>query len=293
MKKFTALLLATIMVALCFSVMVSAADENLALGKSYTIVATDETPLFADGGKGYFWSPCVDTDPGTLLTDGEVRAAGALVAGGAGQPKKTIELAGTYREGLITIDLENAASVSSVVVRNARRGGNRYTNIAKVELATGDTFTEVQFTETKETVADSAQYGAEGQDPKDQFFNLTLSFTATNARYVRLTINTEFPEGTTEYNVEGVRGYIAQLDEIEVYGAAASTDTPDDTTSEENNDEPATSESEADSESEAPVPSQDTTPDTDTPETGDAGIAVFAVLAVVSLAGVVISKKSK
>ncbi len=289
MKKFTAFVLAAIMVALCFSISVSAADTNLAEGKSYTIVATDDTPNIADGGKGYMWAPCVDTEPGSILTDGNVRAATALVSGGAGVKGTTLELAGTYRDGEITIDLGSAASVSSVVIRNARRGGNRYVNVAKIEVATGSSFSEVKFTETRKTVADSQQYGKEDQEAKDQFFDLTFAFTATNARYVRVTVNTDFAGNEADYNVEGARGYIAQFDEIEVYGTAAggSTEEPSDSKADDADD------SKADDSATESKPAQDSKPDTDTPDTGDAGIAVFAVLVVVSLAGVVISKKSK
>ncbi len=269
MKKFTAFVLAAIMVALCFSISVSAADTNLAKGKSYTVIALN------DGVEGDAEYHSSTTNPEGLLTDGKWREVNQLDAGGNILVKDVaVELAGTNRIHVVEIDLGAKADLTSVVLKVARRGSNRFTTVDKITVDGK----EVSIKETATAIADAPQVSdADKTKTCDQYFDITYSFKATGKK-VAIYISTEFKDEANYVLTGAGRGYISSLDEIEVYGTAAGGST----------EEPAESETPDES-----TPAQDSTPDTDTPDTGDAGIAVFAVLAVVSLAGVVISKKSK
>ncbi len=177
----------------------------------------------------------------------------------------------------------------------------------------------------------NAAFAQGGSDPRAQFFDVTASFEATGS-YVKVSFDTSNP-GTEYYNFyvdnggNTERGYVASFDEIEVYGSAAGEEPSEDPSEEDPSEDPSVDDpsedapvvdpsedapseepSVDDSSVDAPVedPSEDapveSTPVEDdssaddeptTPGTGDAGLAVFAVLAVVSLAGVVVAKKVK
>lgn len=294
MKKLTAILLAVLMVAFSFATLsVAAEDEtsditsdvtsdaasevtseetgdssddepaygNVALNRPYTYASDDEKEA-AD-----VYNPSAP-DTGTLLTDGVSRVLNELSAGGAGALGTTVEFAGTYRVHMITISLDGKNTVDKVVLDVVRRGGNRYCNINAIEVCVNGTFTKVDFTEEKVPVTDAPQYSKDnGVTSADQFFTLNATFTAVeNVTAVRVSLDTLPAEGTeSEYVLDGARGYIVQLDEIGVYGTK--TATTDNT--------------------------GDSTGDNDTTTTGDAGVVVFAVLAAISLAGVVVARKVK
>ena len=297
MKKLTAILLAMLMVSFCFATTVMADETsdavssedavssddavssedatsedatsedatsedapsipNLAAGKTYTITSDSET------GEATYNGACDDgMGEGYYLTDGIVRDVEELTASGAGSMDKTVELAGTNRTHFVTIELGAAYDLSSVVLGTARRGNNRYTNIASIEVLVNGSWKKVEFVENATVIEGSEQYGSETITPYDQFFNIEATIDAKGATAVKIGIDTFDNTGAISHY--GPRGYIAQLDEIEVYGVAA-------TSSDNGNGNGGST----------------------TSPTGDLGLGVFAVLAVVSLAGVVVAKKVK
>lgn len=296
MKKLTAILLAVLMVAFSFATLSVAAENetsdvtseaaseatseatseetgdsseveavygNVALNRPYTYASDDDKEASEVYGSA---AP----DDGTYLTDGVVRALGELAAGGAPTFCTSVEFAGTNRVHMITISLDGKNTIDKVVLDVVRRGGNRYCNVNAIEVSVdGGDFTKVEFTEEKVPVTDAPQYSKDnGETSADQFFTLNEVFTAVeNVTAIRISLDTLPAEGTeSEYILDAARGYIVQLDEIAVYGTktAATTDNSGESSTEDN-----------------------------TKPTGDAGVAVFAVLAAISLAGVVVAKKVK
>lgn len=302
MKRLTAILLAMLMVCFCFATTVMAdettedataditadvtsedatsedatsedapvapAATNIAAGKTYTITSD------AADGKATYNGICTDgTDIDEfwgLLTNGTTRAVELLNASGAGKDDQTVELAGTNRTHFVTISFGASYDLSSVVLGTARRGNNRYANIAKIEALVNGAWVNVAFTETATVIEGAEQYGGgtTGIEPHDQFFNIEAAIDVKGATAVRVALDTKDNTGLTSYN--GPRGYIVQLDEIEVYGVTAGSGNGGNGGS---------------------TPNTPTTPST--PSAGDLGLGVFAVLAVVSLAGVVVAKKVK
>lgn len=304
MKKLTAILLAVLMVAFSFATLSVAAEgeepvdsaaestvesdvesavesdvesdvdsdttseeevvdtyTNLALNRPYTYASDDDKKaedVYTGNG----------LDNGTFLTNGVTRVLSQLAAGGAPTFGTTVEFAGTYRVHMITISLDGKNTVDKVVLDVVRRGGNRYCNINAIEVCVDGVFTKVEFTEEKVPVTDAPQYSKDnGETNADQFFTLNATFTAVeNVTAVRISLDTLPAEGTeSEYIIDGARGYVVQLDEIAVYGTKTAESTGDNTGDGDNN----------------------------TTTTGDAGVVVFAVLAAISLAGVVVAKKVK
>ncbi len=219
MRKITALILATIMVALCFSVatVASAEDTNLLAGMSYT-VGGDATAKDA-GTAG------ADTDPGTLLTDGVVRTPEEMNSTGGPVSGKTLEYQGTYKTVSFTFEFDEAVSIATLVADGARgwdvaanasgeAAPNRHCNFSNIEVSTdGLNFTAVDFTVAKEVIAGSAQYGTAA--PADQFWTITatLATVANDVAALRVTFDTTRDDGSN--------AYIVQLDELEAYGTAS------------------------------------------------------------------------
>ena len=311
MKRITAILLAVVMVACTFTVMttVSAAElseeassqevvseesvseeatseeatseeatseestpeeapvyGNLALNRPYTLGCDDDNPDF-------IFPACPDVD-GKVLTDGATRKAFMLEAGGPGRKGLTVEFQGTFRTSFITISLDGLNTVDSVVLNVAHRGGNRYTNVPKIEVLANGAWKEVAATETATPIPDAPQYAKEeGAEGKDQFFDIEYKFDAVeNVSKVRVSLDTKPGADADRYSLakDGDREYIVQLDEVQVLGTKTGAGTGGDT--------------------------PDTPVDPDkpvTPPSGDLGLGVFAILAVVSLAGVVVAKKSR
>ena len=308
MKKLTAILLAVLMVSFCFAVSASAEESlestesvestdsvestestestesvestesseapiapaatNLVAGKTYTLTSNDEVISYqgscedVGGPFGLYTTP--------LLTDGKYRQGVSEEDFGNfnrsdGVTGLTVELAGSYRQHTFTFNLGAASDVTSVVVRNARRASNRYTNIVSVEALVNGAWTKVDYDEVADAVKFCEQYSPDqGVTVYDQFWDITCEFEAVTTSQIRITFDTT--DASKQIATSG-NGYIIHLDEIEVYGTAA-TSGGDDNNSGENN---------------GPV----TTP------TGDTGLVVFAVLAVVALGGAVVAKKVK
>ncbi len=323
MKKLTAILLAVLMVSLCFGTTAMAEESvdtsvdsvdsvesvesvesvdsvdsvesddsvessddeialpefiNVSLGKDYTITsdAEDGNPTYngvCDDGMG----------EGGYLTDGIVRDVEELLAAGAGDMDKSVELAGTNRTHFVTIEIGATENVGVVVLGTVRRGNNRYTNIAGIEALVNGAWVAVDYEEVAVAIEGAEQYGSETIEPYDQFFDVYAVFNElVNASAIKIAIDTEDTTGTIAHY--GPRGYIAQLDEITVYSVDMPEESGDDTV-----DNGSTDVSDV-------VSTPDSSTDNggnDTPITGDLGLGVFAVLAVVSLAGVVVAKKVK
>lgn len=247
MRKITALILATIMVAMCFSVAMtaSAEDTNLLAGMSYT-VGGDATPKDA-GTAG------ADTTPGTLLTDGATRTPEEMNSTGGPVAGKTLEYQGTYKSVSFTFEFDEAVSIAKIVVDGARgwdyvantsgeSAPNRHCNIAKIEVSTdGLNYTEVTYDVAKVAIAGAAQYGATA--PEDQFWTITatLATTAAEVSGLRVTLDTTRDDGTN--------AYIVQCDELAAYGPAAEETTTSESTTESVAESESASESVAESES--------------------------------------------
>lgn len=315
MKKLTAVLLAVLMVSFCFAVSAAAEESaesvdsaesvesvdsaesaesaessdntsapvltNLVAGKSYTLASDDGTISYqgtcedAGGQFGLYTTP--------ILTDGNYRKGvdeedfGTFNRSDA-VPGLSVELAGSYRKHTYTFDLGGSYEVSSVVVINARRASNRYLNVVSVEAYVNGAWTAVNFTETDEAAAFCEKYTPDnGVTVYDQFWNITCAFDAVSATQVRVTFDTT--DASKEICSTG-NGYIIQLDEIEIYGAAPSS-----------SDDSSTEGSGTDSDASSTETSNGKNDNTVT--TGDTGIVVFAVLAVVALGGAVVAKKIK
>jgi len=318
MKKITAILLAMLMVAFCFAttamaddastdISVDASSEdstseditsedstsedatsedpsddepeiefiNVSLGKTYTI-----DPISEETNKPFYQGACDDgMGEGYYLTDGIVRDVEELTASGAGNMDKTVELAGTNRTHFITIDLGDAQDVGMVVLGTVRRGNNRYTNIASIEVLVNGAYVPVEWLEVAEAIEGAEQYGSETIEAYDQFFNVYAMFDLVDTTSIRIGIDTQDNEGIIAHY--GPRGYVAQLDEISVYTVVMPEESTDGSVDVSDDDV-----SVDDTTSTAPSKPS-------TPTAGDLGLGVFAVLAVVSLAGVVVAKKVK
>lgn len=244
---------------------------NVSAGKTYTTTSDAE-----DGAPTY--NGALDDGMGLgeslgLLTDGIVRDVEELTSAGAGVMDKSVEFAGTNRTHFVTIDLGATENVGVVVLGTARRGNNRYTNIASIEVLVNGAWVAVDYEEEAVAIEGAGQYGSETIEAYDQFFDVYAVFEElVDTTSIRVGINTEDKLGIISHY--GPRGYIAQLDEISVYSVIGLDD------------DSADDDGSTDDTSKAPV-----TPST--PTAGDLGLGVFAVLAVVSLAGVVVAKKVK
>lgn len=208
MRKLLCIALALIMCtgAMSFSLLsVSAAEENLLANASYAYEAGDFFNSFTDYAA-------------TLLTDGHYRGDGTVAwddiyaVEGA-----TVELVGTNADNIIVFSLENEIFLDYLYFRGFRRIGNRYSNIASIEVsANGESYTSLNFIETATAIKDAPEFieynGAAGVD---QYFDVKASFDEriAHVKYIRVTINTYSPSG---------RKYICQLDEVEAYGSKTS-----------------------------------------------------------------------
>ncbi len=358
MKKLIAFLLASLMVACCFAVSASASTNLIAGNQNYTLESSDGTIAY----RGYascdhLCPPTEGADLGLYsgqLTDGKIRIGTEdnLIATDAAAGI-TVELDGTDRVHTYTFPLGAQKSVESVVVKVAKIYGNRGANIVGIEVSDDNaTWTAVDFAVSIAPVPytgqGNANYGVEGavEDIRDMFFDITASFSAVNASYVKVSLDTSNPDESVCYIKNGKeetgyrydRGFVLSFDEIEIYGGEpvseqppvedpsesdpvdepsedvsvddpsedvsvddpsedVSVDEPSEDESVESEDAPVASEDESVESEDAPVVSEDTSveePDNNTtPSTGDAGLAIFAVLAVVSMAGVVVAKKVK
>lgn len=311
MKKLTAILLAVLMVSFCFAT-TAMADETLdatadatvdatvdatadatvdatvdatsedssvdegpelidvSTGKTYTTTSNDDG---ATGGAPLYNGACDDgMGEGGYLTDGIVRDVEELTASGAGNMDKTVELAGTNRIHYVTLNIGATNNIGMVVLGTARRGNNRYTNIAGIEALVNGAWVAVNYTEEAVAIEGAEQYGSETIESYDQFYDIYAVFNnLVNASAIRVAIDTKDNTGLISHY--GPRGYIAQLDEITVYSVVLPEGEVSDVVSGDNGGNGGSN--------------------NDTPITGDLGLGVFAVLAVVSLAGVVVAKKVK
>jgi len=375
MKKLIAFLLASLMVACCFAVSASASTNLIASRQDYTLSSDDGK--IAYNNLNCTDDLCPSTEAPSLglyqgqVTDGVIRVGteDSVIASDAAMGI-TVELVGTNRVFSYVFPLGAQKSVESVVVKVAKIYGNRSANIVGIEVSDDNqTWTVVDFNKSIAPVAYGNQgnvnWGVEGavEDIRDMFYDITASFAAVNASYVKVTLDTSNPDAAI-YFTEAERGYVLSFDEIEIYGGEPVSDEPivDDPSESDPVDEPSEDVSVDDPSEDVSVddpsedvsvddpsedvsvddpsedvsvddpsedvsvddpsedvsvddpsedvsvdepsedvsveePSEDTSveePDNNTtPSTGDAGLAIFAVLAVVSMAGVVVAKKVK
>jgi len=277
--------------------------SNVALNKKYTVTVFDafnNAPLTAAGLT--YNAGCVDTD-GKLLTDGKVRTLAQLDASGAGVVGTSVEFTGGIKDWTMTIDLDGSFDISSVILGTIRRASNRYVNLVSVKTsADGTSFSDAAFTPSLDLVEGHTvdnQY-AVGGNKTDQFFNLTAAFASEikGVKKVQIVFNTKFDRNEmTKYGItdpktsstfDGTkqfddRVYVAQFDQVMVMGFSAGGGGTGGNTA---NDSYDNSSAAAGSVNSSKAPST-------TPTTGDLGLTVFAILAVISLAGVVVAKKSR
>jgi len=268
-KKFVAFALVVMMLAsTCVVNTVFASSANYAEGKSYTV-----SGAFL-GGKA---------DDGVMLTDGVI--PGAEISG------STVAFSGTGAVNVVTIDLASTYDdISKIIVGGVVIAGNRQYGAAVIEVsADGENFTAVTGSvETSEVI--------EGTTTNNFIYN----FDAVSAQFVRVTITSA--------------NYVLTIGDIQVYGADAESDdttsddttsddttsddttsddtTSDDTTSDDTTSDDTTSDdTTSDDTTSDDTTSDDTTSDEEPGKPGDKGIVAFVVLAILSLAAVVVCKK--
>ena len=206
MKRTIAVLLSIIMCigAMAFAIPAGAETEyNLFSDATYTYTLSDGIDFWTNG--------CTDTGR-TCLTDGAFRRTSGNVAfndiyGVAGT---TVEI-GAYGTTVIEFTLASPALLEKLIIRSARRSGNRYLNIESIETAPADgSYTVATYTESAAAIEGAPKY-----DGADQYFDITVAFTnmLTKAAKVRITLNTY--DGYEEQ-------YILSFDEIEAYGNVTS-----------------------------------------------------------------------
>ncbi len=210
MKKLLSITLALIMCIGALSAgmfAASAVEENLLAGASYSYDVGEFFDVYTDYSMN-------------LLTDGEYRGDGTnqwddiyAVAG------TTVELVGTNTDNVIVFSLENEIFLEYLYFRGFRRvlSGNRYTNIAAIEVSSnGVDYTSTTYTETA-TAIDGAPLFVQyiGDTGTAQYYDVKTTFSSTlsHVKYIKVTINT--------YSSAG-RKYICQLDEVEAYGSKTS-----------------------------------------------------------------------
>ncbi len=207
MRKITALILATIMVALCFSLATtaSAEDVNLLAGLAYTI-----------GGDASMSTSAGDTTPPSLLTDGVVRTAEQMLAGGTPTAGVSVEFNGTGKTVELTFDFDEAVTIGSVVFDGVRRaeaaaGLNRDLAIASIKVSTdGMNYGEaLSFTEVS-TVIEGAQQASNADKTQswDQYWTIAANLATPATGVQGLMVTLSLPK------------YVMQLDEIEAYATA-------------------------------------------------------------------------
>jgi len=206
-SKSLAIALSVVMVvcAFCATLSVSADDANLLAGLSYTYTMNA------------FWAGGEDTN-GTILTDGAYRGDGTNAYNGSSAVTGvSAELAGTYAENKVEFAFDDATSIGTIVIRNARtffqnNGVNRHLNVANVEVTSdGLNYTAATFTAEYVAVADAPLYAVEqGGEEFPQYFDIVVDVTgADDALGLRVTMTTE--------RADASYAYIVQLDEIEAY----------------------------------------------------------------------------
>ena len=201
MKRTTALILCLLMClsAVVFAVPASAEDlgKNLLLDASYQYLEYNS-----------FLGSCSDTAC-TLLNDGKVRGEDVEFDDMYGVPGTTVEVAGTYDETIIEFTLKDPSFVNCLVFRGVRRNGNRYLNIASIQVAeeTG-AYSAVSFDESS-VIIEGAPYAPGTTD--DQYFDVTATFdeTAIDVKKIKVELNTYAPSGNK---------YVVSFDELEAYG---------------------------------------------------------------------------
>lgn len=208
MRKLFCITLALIMCISALSVNLipaAAAEENLLAGASYSYEV------------GEFFNNFTDYSA-ELLTDGKYRGDGNVAWDDIYAVQgTTVELVGTNTDNVIVFSLENEIFLDYLNFRGFRRIGNRYSNIASIEVsADGATYNATTFTQTVTAIENSPEFiESEGAAGVDQYFDVKASFgeRIAHVKYIRVTINTYSPSG---------RKYICQLDEVEAYGSKTS-----------------------------------------------------------------------
>jgi len=213
MKKLLSITLVLIMClsSIAFGLTVSAEDENLLAGASYTYEV------------GEFFSSFTDND-NTLLTNGKWRGDGSTSFNGMyAVSGTTVELRGDSETGtnrqinnVIVFNFDGTVSLDKLLFRGVRRIGNRYTQIVSIETSSnGTAYTKVDFIEQAVAISGAPQLSG-----ADQYFDITANFkdTATKVRFLKVTLNSVDPTGALQY--------LVQLDEVEAYGSLTGKYTP-------------------------------------------------------------------
>ena len=262
MKKFLSAFLAIALVATLCAVFASAEDTNIALNKTYTTKG-----ILVDGENGE-WAVYPDEN-GTTLTDGAGAATAdygdAAWAGFGINSQQLTE----GENGSIVIDLGGSYTVSSFNVEvfgGSLDAGIDAPSALKFSYSTDGT----TWTDAGEVVPESV----ETPTIIDASLTLDAPVTASSVK-VEIVFNTNW----------------AFVSEVEVYGAPASGDSGDESSSEapvESTEAPVESTEAPVESTEAPVESSEA------PNTGDAGIVAVAAVALVAIVGaaVVIRKRA-
>lgn len=295
MKKLLKSLVAIALVAtmlVASMIVVSAKEENITAGATYTIVRLTEGPG-SDEEEGPAWiaKGNGDDEGFTKLTDGWAKPAQSVT--------KSVFLAGSARTHRIKFDLGSVKEVSYVKLmmidsyrstyngkHAANRGYNKDDGFAVYTDAAAKS--SVKFKLTEEAIIDS-----ETNEEVPYLFWVTLKLDKkVNTQYITLDIQAELagkhPECEDDEDTPGA--YVVAINEVEIYGgkASAATEKAEDPTQQQGS-EAAGSEAAGSEATQAARPTSGTT------DTGDSTSVVFiALIAVISLAGaaVVLKKRS-
>jgi hypothetical protein len=232
MKKFMKSLMAIALVAtmlVASMIVVSAEEENLAANATYTIVRLTEGPGSAEEeGPAFAGTKNGDDVDFNRLNDGWKKPAESVA-------KYTVLLAGSARTHRIKFDLGAEKEVSKVVLYlkdnyrsfyNGKHASNRGYNKDDGVVVYSDAAAtkKVAF-----KLSEVNQKNADGEEEPD-FFEVTLKFDKkVTTQYITIDIQAEQPEKyiadhpeLEEDPSEYTGAYVVSLNEIEIFGGAAS-----------------------------------------------------------------------
>ena len=292
MKKTLAVLMAALLVAVCFATVGSAAT-TASLNEDYADVTATKDLSFLFDGETYLAKNDIQEGADAWKTDGSAYTQGNIVL--FQNAKCTDTTAGTKL--VLNIDLGETKNIDNVVVYFFKEYvsmiGLGVSNTMTISASTdGEDYTKVgdfDF-DSEPAVADGATNGVLGVFPE------TFEFEeAVDARYLELAMDFEessdtfyVTPGDPDSGVKGIWEFIG-MTEIEINEATDGGDTsePADDTS-----------SDADTSSEAPTtsseaPATSSAAESSTPSTGDAGMIAIVVLAAAAVIGAAVIVKKR
>lgn len=268
MKKVLALLIVATMlvtIALC-AVSVSAESTNIALNKKVV-----EQKISTHPSVGFYNADLTDGKIATVISYGNpdkewysfYYSSAATEEGMVNVEHSEVDGA-DVNVGTVIIDLDAVSTVESIKIHFEK---DYLPETAELLLSSdGTNYT----TYTKQNVT------AESGEIEGAGMWVEFKANAADGRYVKLVCT--------------FSGMFCMLDEIEVYGSVKADDGGNTETSSEGSKEESKDDGKEETTS---TPSEDTSSETSKPATGDAGMLVFAVLAVLAVAGSVVAVRAR